>query len=289
MTLQERAPAKVNLTLKILGKRSDGFHQLVSLAAFASVGDVVELVPEGEISLRVEGPFASGLGEHNLVLTAASALLERCPKRRAGAFALDKQLPLAAGLGGGSADAAAALRLMQRATPEHVPDKAIARAARQLGADVPVCLNSQACVMRGRGEKLSPVPALPVLPAVLVNPGVALATQQVYAALNAPALPDVHDAEAEASVPASFGSADELVAHLQQGSNDLQAVAMALAPVIAEVRAALQDTAGCRLARMSGSGPTCFGIFTSADEAHTAAQIISKAHPRWWAVATQLG
>lgn len=287
MTLQESAPAKVNLTLKILGKRSDGFHQLISLVAFASVGDVLELVPAGEISLRVEGPFASGLGEHNLVLAAANALLERCPGRRAGAFALDKQLPIAAGLGGGSADAAAALRLMARATPESVPGEIITAAARQLGADVPVCLGSQACVMRGRGEQLSHVPALPVLPAVLVNPGVALATQQVYAALEAPALQDAHDGEAD--VPASFGSADELAAYIQESGNDLEATAIELAPVIAEVRAALHACAGCRLAQMSGSGPTCFGIFASADEARIAAQIISRTHPRWWAVATQLG
>ncbi len=286
MSLQETAPAKVNLTLKIAGKRPDGFHQLISLVAFASVGDVLELVPEGKTSLRVEGPFASGLGEHNLVLTAASVLLERYPGRRAGAFALDKQLPLAAGLGGGSADAAAALRLMARATPESVPREIITGAARQLGADVPVCLDSQACVMRGRGEKLSPVPALPVLCAVLVNPGVALGSEQVYAALDAPALQDAH--EHEAGVQASFGSADELVVYIQESGNDLEATAIELAPVIAEVRAALQASAGCRLARMSGSGPTCFGIFACADEARTAVQLISRAHPRWWAVATQL-
>ena len=288
MTLKETAPAKVNLTLKVIGKRSDGFHELISLVAFASVGDVLEFVPEGELSLRVAGPFARDLGEHNLVLRAASLLLEQYPGWRAGAFALDKRLPVASGLGGGSADAAAALRLMERAASEHVPGETIAQTARQLGADVSVCLGSQASVMRGRGEKLTHVSALPALSAVLVNPGVALGTEHVYAALNAPPLKEAH-AGGEENTPVSFESADALIAYIQCTGNDLEAAAIELAPVIAEVRAALQALAGCRLVQMSGSGPTCFGIYGNADEARAAVQIISAAHPQWWVVATELG
>jgi len=287
MTLSEHAPAKVNLTLKVIGRRSDGFHELISLAAFASVGDVVELVPEGEVSLSIRGPFAGDLGEDNIILRAAKLLLEQCPGRRAGSFRLDKQLPVAAGLGGGSADAAAALRLMERATSEPLPSETIADTARQLGADVPVCLGSKTCVMSGRGEKLTHVSVLPALPAVLVNPGVALCTKQVYAALNA--APVKHAQTGEASAPKSFGSADELVAHIQGSGNDLEAAATELVPAIAQVRATLQALAGCRLAQMSGSGPTCFGLYGTADEARSAAQIISTNHPHWWAVATELG
>lgn len=285
--ISERAPAKVNLTLKVIGKRSDGFHELVSLVAFASVGDSLVLVPEGDASLCVEGPFAGDLGEDNLVLQAAKILLEHFPDRRTGAFTLDKQLPVAAGLGGGSADAAAALRLMERATPDAVPSEAIARVARILGADVSVCLASKASVMRGRGDDIMPIAALPALPAVLVNPGAALGAGDVFAALGAsPAEDACADSDA---VPASFGSANELVAYIQDTGNDLEATAIKCAPVIAEVRAALRATAGCRLAQMSGSGSTCFGIFGDADEARFAAQTISATRPQWWVVATQLG
>lgn len=284
--ISERAPAKVNLTLKVIGKRSDGFHELVSLVAFASVGDLLVLVPEGDASLCVEGPFAGDLGEDNLVLQAAKILLEHFPDRRTGAFTLDKQLPVAAGLGGGSADAAAALRLMERATPDLVPSEAIARVARLLGADVSVCLASKASVMRGRGDDIMPIAALPALPAVLVNPGAALGVGDVFAALGAS---PVEDACADSdAVPASFGSANELVAYIQDTGNDLEATAVKCAPVIAEVRAALRAAAGCRLAQMSGSGSTCFGIFGDADEARFAAQTISATRPQWWVVATQL-
>lgn len=285
--ISERAPAKVNLTLKVIGKRSDGFHELVSLVAFASAGDSLVLVPEGDASLCVEGPFAGDLGEDNLVLQAAKILLEHFPDRRTGAFTLDKQLPVAAGLGGGSADAAAALRLMERATPDAVPSEAIARVARLLGADVSVCLASKASVMRGRGDDIMPIAALPALPAVLVNPGAALGAGDVFAALGASPVEDgCADSDA---VPASFGSANELVAYIQDTGNDLEATAVKCAPVIAKVRAALRAAAGCRLAQMSGSGSTCFGIFGDADEARFAAQTISATRPQWWVVATQLG
>ena len=285
--ISEQAPAKVNLTLKVIGKRPDGFHELVSLAAFASVSDLLVLVPEADASLCVEGPFAGDLGEDNLVLQAAEMLLEHFPNRRTGAFTLDKQLPVAAGLGGGSADAAAALRLMERATPDPVPRETIARVAGLLGADVSVCLASKASMMRGRGDDIMQIAALPELPAVLVNPGVALGTGDVFAALGAPPVKDAcADNDAE---PASFGSADELAAYIRNTGNDLEATAIKCAPVIAEVRAALRATAGCRLAQMSGSGPTCFGIFGDADEARAAARTLSAAHPHWWVVATQLG
>lgn len=287
MTLTEHAPAKVNLTLKVIGKRSDGFHELVSLVAFASVGDALELVPAGEASLGVTGPFASELGGDNLVLQAAKILLEHVPDRQTGAFTLDKRLPVAAGLGGGSADAAAALRLMERATPDAIPRETFARVAGKLGADVPVCLASKASMMRGRGDDITQVAALPVLPSVLVNPGVALGTADVFSALGAAPVGEGYTRDGVGAE--SFSSADDLVAYIQNTGNDLEGAATKCAPVIAQVRAALHETAGCRMAQMSGSGATCFGIFGDMDQAGGAAQAISAAHPHWWVVATELG
>ncbi len=287
MSLTEQAPAKVNLTLKVIGRRSDGFHELVSLVAFASVSDFLFLLPKAETSLSVEGPLAGDLGEDNLVLKAAGILGEHFPDRRTGAFTLDKRLPVAAGLGGGSADAAAALRLMARATPDSIPRETIARVAALSGADVPVCLASKASLVRGRGDDIVQIDGLPALPAVLVNPGVALGTGDVFSALGASPVSDTY--KYGNAAPASFGTADELVAHIQDAGNDLESTAVELTPVIAEVRSALRAVAGCRLAQMSGSGPTCFGIFGNADEAGAAARAISATHPHWWVVATELG
>lgn len=286
MTLSEHAPAKVNLTLKVIGKRADGYHELVSLAAFASQGDKLALDPQENASLSIKGPFAGDLGDDNLVLQAVKLLQECCPGGQAGAFTLEKQIPVAAGLGGGSADAAAALRLMARASSGAIPHEILVRAAGLLGADVPVCLASKAALMRGRGDHITEIAPLPALPAVLVNPGVALATGDVFAALNAPLLNETSAADDRDAI--SFGSADDLVAHILDTGNDLEPVAIELAPVIADAGAALRAMAGCRMAQMSGSGSTCFGIFGDADEACSAARSLSASHPHWWVVATQL-
>ena len=284
--LKETAPAKVNLTLKVLGRRPDGFHEIVSQAAFAGFGDHVQLEPGEALTLMSKGPFAEELSESNLVLQAASLLEQRCPRIRTGRFKLEKRLPVAAGLGGGSADAAAALRLLQRANASHVSFEDVYAAAEQLGSDVPVCLKSQAAIMRGRGEETSPIPSLPKLPAVLANPGVALGAGEVYAALGAAPL-----AGGPKTVPDMEACPDTLegvVEQIRSVGNDLAGPAVKLAPVIRDVRNALDETDDCLVAEMSGSGPTCFGLYRSSEGAEAGARALAERHPDWWVVATEL-
>ena len=285
---KESAPAKVNLTLKVLGKRTDGYHELMSLVVFADEGDRLELVPGEKISLTLEGPFAAALeGEDNLVLKTVHLLAEHCPSMCAGAFKLDKRLPVAAGLGGGSADAAAALRLLVKANPGQITAKIISGAARRLGADVTACLDSGAVFMQGRGDELRPVKKLPALPAVLVNPGLQLGAGDVYEALGAKPLEKTSAADTIDRSPVT--SVADLVHYIRETGNDLEAAATKLAPAIAEVRAALSATEGCLVAQMSGSGPTCFGLFSRGETAGAAARTLAESHPDWWVLATELG
>jgi 4-diphosphocytidyl-2-C-methyl-D-erythritol kinase len=286
--LVESAPAKVNLTLRVLRRRSDGYHDLESLVVFADFGDALGFSPGGDLTLTVGGPSATaaGGGDDNLVLKAARAIAVRRPGIRLGAFRLDKRLPVAAGLGGGSADAAAALRLLARANDIAPDDPELYAAARGTGADVPVCLDPRARIMRGIGEVLSAPLSLPPLPAVLVNPGVALPTKAVFAGLKLASAPPVpHDERAIAEL----GSSEELLRVLAAQANDLEAPAVALRPVVAEVLAALRGLAGCKLARMSGSGATCFALFSTAAEARAAQEHLATRQPAWWARAVTLG
>lgn len=282
--LVERAPAKINLTLRVLGRRADGYHELESLVAFAELADTLALQPEGSVALDVSGPFAgpSGPVSDNLVLKAAAALGRRVGGLQAGHFQLEKNIPVAAGIGGGSADAAAALRLLARANDIALDDARLMEAARETGADVPVCLASRPCIMRGIGELLSPPLELPQLPAVLVNPGVALATRDVFAKFAG--MQSVQNAIGD--LPRS---ADALIGFLEQHGNDLAPAAIACAPVIAEVIDSLRAVQGCRLARMSGSGATCFGLFASAGEAAAAAWLLQAGHKDWWVCSTSIG
>jgi 4-diphosphocytidyl-2-C-methyl-D-erythritol kinase len=285
--LADNAPAKVNLTLSVIGRRPDGYHDLESLVAFAAVGDELSLTPGGELALTVSGPGAAQAGDaaDNLVVKAALALAARVPALRLGTFHLDKRLPVAAGLGGGSADAAAALRLLARANGIAVYDARLFEAARATGADVPVCLDPRPRLMRGIGDVLSAPLTLPPLPAVLVNPGVAVATKSVFVRWTPAAEPAAFDLT-------KFGAAlsrDECLQLLALHGNDLEAPAIALEPTIAEVLAALRALPGCRLARMSGSGATCFALFVSAAAAIAGAQTLSAAHLQWWVRATALG
>jgi 4-diphosphocytidyl-2-C-methyl-D-erythritol kinase len=280
----EKAPAKINLTLRVLGRRADGYHDIESLVAFAGVGDALTFTPGGDLALTVGGPTAAAAGDvaDNLVLTAAHALAERVAGLRLGRFTLSKRLPVAAGLGGGSADAAAALRLLARANGLAPHDPRLMQAARATGADVPVCLDPRARLMRGIGDILSDPLDLPRLFALLVNPGVAVATADVFAALAA--LP------AGQSGPAALpegGAA--LLAEIAGGRNDLEAPAIELEPAIADALAVLRKLPGCRLARMSGSGATCFGLFYSSRAASAAARTLRVAYPAWWVRATVLG
>jgi 4-diphosphocytidyl-2-C-methyl-D-erythritol kinase len=286
--LAERALAKVNLTLEILGKRDDGYHDIESLVVFAQVGDRLSLRPAIELALAVRGPKAhyAGALADNLVLKAANALAARIKGLALGRFVLDKQLPAGAGLGGGSADAAAALRLLARANRLDLTDPRLHDAAHATGADVPVCLASRARIMRGIGEVLSGPISLPKLPAVLVHPGVGVATKGVFEALgiargerrktqSLPALETIDNAA--------------LLGLLATHGNDLELPATKIEPRIAEVAHALRALRGCRLVRMSGSGSACFGVFYSVRAAQSGARELAHAHPSWWVRATVLG
>lgn len=286
--LVESAPAKVNLTLRVFGRRSDGYHDIESLVAFAEFGDRLSFSPGGRLTLEVNGPTAAKAGDvdRNLVLKAARELAAQRDGLKLGTFRLDKQLPVAAGLGGGSADAAAALRLISRANALTRDDPQLYAAARATGADVPVCLDPRPRMMRGIGDILTEPLALPLLPAVLVNPGVAVATKDVFAGwASAPG-----SSPAAALGPlAKLSMREDLLHFLIAQANDLERPAIALAPVIADVLAALSALPGCDLARMSGSGATCFGLFATASAATEAAQGLSSRHPQWWVCATTLG
>src|SRR5215470_7999645 len=285
--LVEEGRAKVNLTLRVVGRRTDGYHDLESVVAFADCADRLTLTPGPELSLQTIGPLATACGElsDNLVLKAARLLAEVVPDLKAGAFVLDKVLPVAAGIGGGSADAAAALRLLARLNDLALDDERLQEVALEVGADVPVCLASRACDMTGVGETLLPL-SLPELPSVLVNPCVPVQTEKVFAALglrNGELRVGVGDVMTEASSwPEEGGSLEEWVEALAAGSNDLEEPAMKIQPVIGEVIAALNATNGAWLARMSGSGATCFAVYENTADAQRAADQIRLEHPSWW-------
>jgi 4-diphosphocytidyl-2-C-methyl-D-erythritol kinase len=279
------APAKVNLTLHVLGRRSDGYHELESLVVFADVGDHLTFVPDAGLDLVVRGPTAdvAGPAGDNLVMKAARLLAERLDGLRLGRFALDKRLPVAAGLGGGSSDAAAALRLLVLENGLALDDPRVIAAARATGADVPVCLDPRARMMRGVGEILSAPLALPKLPAVLVNPGVAVPTAGVFKALAAPPLASAAKPDDPIAADADL---NDIISAVAARRNDLEAPAISLQPVIADVLSALRASSGCRLARMSGSGATCFGLFNSEADAQAAARSLQTQQPGWWVQAT---
>jgi 4-diphosphocytidyl-2-C-methyl-D-erythritol kinase len=283
--LAEYAPAKVNLTLSVLGRRADGYHLLDSLVAFADVGDRLTLKPGNTLSLSVHGAGASSAGPNNdnLVFRAAQALSTEVPNLKVGRFTLDKRLPVAAGLGGGSSDAAAALRLLAHLNRLDTADARFMKIARRLGADVPVCVDPRPRRMRGIGEVLSEPLRMPKLPAVLVNPGVALPTKDVFAMLGLKPGGSRKRAARWRSLPTGRG---DLVEFLAGQRNDLEHPAVKLAPAVARVLAALRAERGCCLARMSGSGATCFGLFNSPRAAAVAARNLSAVHPRWWVKAT---
>jgi 4-diphosphocytidyl-2-C-methyl-D-erythritol kinase len=276
MSAVEAAPAKINLCLHVTGQREDGYHLLDSLVVFAEVGDKLSARPWQGLSLSITGPEGAGLsaGADNLVLRAA-----RLMGARDLALTLDKRLPLASGIGGGSSDAAACLRLLAQRMNTPLPSRKLVLG---LGADVPVCLEPRACRMRGIGEAITCLPPVPPLWLVLVNPRVEVPTPQVFRALarrDNPPLPD--------ELPI-WPDAEAFCDWLAGQRNDLEAPAISLAPVIEQVLDVLGAAEGCALARMSGSGATCFGIFPSRDAAERAAATISAARPNWWCVPTGL-
>jgi 4-diphosphocytidyl-2-C-methyl-D-erythritol kinase len=286
--LVEPAPAKINLTLAVLGRRADGYHALDSLVVFAGEADRLTLKPDGPLSLRVRGVTAEQAGplDDNLVLKAARRLADEIPGLKLGRFILEKRLPVAAGLGGGSSDAAAALRLLARANRLKLSDKRLFKVARTVGADVPVCIDPRPRRMRGIGEALSAPLAMPKLTAVLINPGVAVPTRDVFAILNLKPEDGLKRARPARALPRSPAG---VAGYLTGRGNDLEPAAIQLQPVIAKVLAALQSEPGCTLARMSGSGATCFGLSESPRPAAAAARRLSAAQPRWWVKATAFG
>lgn len=266
-TLRAFAPAKVNLTLHVTGQRGDGYHLLDSLVVFADIGDHLSLTPGPELSLTVTGPFAAGVPADDRNLVWRAAVLAGWN----GAIQLEKNLPHGGGIGGGSSDAAATLRALG-ADQDAIP----------LGADVPVCLAARATRMSGIGETLVPVKDAPQWPAVLVNPGHHVPTPQVFKALQ-------DKTQAPMTVLPPKGGDDGLWLNwLHQQRNDLEAPAIALCPVIPQVKEALNTCSGATLVRMSGSGSTCFALFDSHQSARIAAAALTKAHPNWWCIATTL-
>jgi 4-diphosphocytidyl-2-C-methyl-D-erythritol kinase len=291
--LERFAPAKVNLFLHVGPVGADGYHPVCSLMVFADVGDRVRLRDGPAMGFSLDGPFAGALAEDpdNLVLRARDRLVDALPGPPAPfELVLDKRLPIAAGLGGGSADAAAALVLIaERMAASGVPiaDKGLLlRIARTLGADVAACLEARPVIGRGRGDDLSPAPPMPTLNAVLVNPRAPSATGAVYRAF------DEQTAMAEASeppLPEAFAEIDDVVVWLEKTRNDLQAPAIALQPLIGEVLQALESASETLFARMSGSGATCFALTADQGGADALAQRLGLAHPEWWVRPCRLG
>jgi 4-diphosphocytidyl-2-C-methyl-D-erythritol kinase len=268
------APAKVNLYLRVTGRRPDAYHLLDSLAVFAGVGDAVTAAAAPALSLAVTGPEAGALAAEadNLVLRAARALAEAAGLPPGAALALDKRLPIASGIGGGSADAAAALRVLDALWNTGLGPARLREVAARLGADVPVCVESRPMRMRGIGEVLDPVPALPPLGLVLANPRIGVPTPAVFKARQG-------GFAAEAEMPDRFGDAAAFAAWLTPLGNDLEAAARSLCPAIGDVLAAIAAQPRCLLARMSGSGATCFGLFPDAAAAERAAAGLPA---QWW-------
>lgn len=305
LPIVEAAPAKLNLYLHVTGRRADGYHELDSLVAFAEFGDSIALTPAAaRVALRgadlppagprlaIAGPFGPALmGENpasNLVMRAAHALAVRLGREADVMIALTKALPVASGIGGGSADAAACLRALARLWGVAPDDAALFAVAAGLGADVPVCVAGRSCYFGGIGDELDEAPDLPETHVVLVNPNVPVPTPAVFKAMAA--------ARAESggafSAPGRFtrkpADAADLAALLLERSNDLTAPALTVAPVIADVLAALERSAGCLLSRLSGSGATCFGLYATAEAANSAARSIAAASPGWWVKPTRL-
>ena len=287
MTRTAFAAAKVNLYLHVAPPTPDGYHPLTSLMAFADVGDTVGGAPAPELSLTVDGPFGEGLsaGPDNLVLRAGAALLARAGRPDAGArLVLTKVLPIAAGLGGGSSDAGAALRLLNAMHGLGFDDLALEAVAAEIGADGAACLRARMLTAEGRGELLSPAPPMPHLPAVLVNPGVPSPTGAVYREYDASGAPGTADRPEPPPLRTPRAAAEWLA----RCRNDLEAPALQLEPRIGEALDALRAEPESLLVRMSGSGATSFALTATRAEAEALAARLSAAHPGWWVRACTL-
>ena len=290
MTSTELARAKVNLFLHVGRPGADGYHDISSLMVFADIGDRVTLRPGGS-GFEVTGPFACGLAEEgdNLVTRARDLFQARFDLGNGFGLELEKALPIAAGLGGGSADAAAALRLMARAfdlpMAERSESGALGEIARALGADVAACLGSASVMAEGRGDVLAPSPRLPVLHAVLVNPRVSSPTAAVYRAFD----DDRAWADLAAPHPGPLATAGDAVLWLAATRNDLEGPAIRMCPEVGGVIALLRQSDECLMARMSGSGATCFALCEDEVRAERLADIMARARPGWWVTSCRFG
>jgi 4-diphosphocytidyl-2-C-methyl-D-erythritol kinase len=287
--ISEEARAKVNLTLQVRGRRPDGYHCLESLIAFAAgIGDEVTLSPGEPSAVHLNGPFASAIAGKNLLQSTLDTLAAKEQRLRLGRVDLTKRLPVAAGLGGGSADAAALLRAVRRANPDLAAGLDWMKIAAALGADVPICLVNHPALVWGVGERIIEFPSLPQIPVVLANalaPVPADKTARVFRSLSAPAIGE----PPEPAVPPSFRDLASLLDFVRARGNDLLAAAQGVLPSIAATRAALASDPRCLYAGLSGAGPTCFGIFATSEQAAGAAARLMDAHPGWWIVPTVLG
>ena len=283
--LRASAPAKLNLYLHVTGRRADGYHLLDSLIVFAGIADLIEVAPATGLRFETDGPFAAALGPapsgDNIVMRAARRLAEAAAIEPNAAIRLTKRLPVAAGIGGGSSDAAATIDLLCRLWRIKPPAATLDTLALALGADVPVCRFARAAFVGGIGEAIAPAPPLPQAALVLVNPLRPLPTNAVFAARRG-----------SYSAPGRFAEApkdaEALALVLRERGNDLTVAALSRMPEIADILTGIGATPGCLLARMSGSGATCFGLFAHMDQAITAAAMIERARPDWWSVAAPL-
>lgn len=288
-SFSEPAPAKLNLTLEIAGVRADGFHEIASLVAFADVGDTLAVILGAPPVVAVSGPFARQLQGENILERALASIEERAPHARVGMVDLTKTLPVAAGLGGGSADAGALLRVLRRANADLADGIDWDGIAAALGSDVPVCFLSSPCWMTGAGASLAPIAdSLPALDAVVVNPLAEVPpdkTARVFGALGVGPLPQGY----LAPLPPRFADRDTLLAFMRARGNDLTRAAVAVVPEAADVLDVLGREADVLHVAISGAGPTAFGVFPNAAAAHAARDRLTSRHPQWWIAAVKLG
>jgi 4-diphosphocytidyl-2-C-methyl-D-erythritol kinase len=271
------APAKINLYLHVVGRRPDGYHLLDSLVAFASIGDELSVAPASELDLAISGPFSLGLsaGPLNLAMRAAQSLRQAIGWPAGARLNLTKNIPIASGIGGGSSDAALALRLLADLWGASLDRSAMMALALGLGADVPVCLEGRACFLGGIGEELAPAGTLPRMWVVLANPGVATPTQAVFKARSGPFSKPARWDHPPKDFPA-------LIEYLRARRNDLTEPARVVTPEIGEVLGELGAIDGSALARLSGSGATCFALFESPDAAQSGERELRRRRPGWW-------
>jgi len=287
--LHETAWAKVNLSLTVLGRRLDGYHELSSVVGFCDQGDQLILSPGPGFDLRVGGMFASSIDGENLISRVARALVSDFGIDDIGVLHLEKNLPVGAGIGGGSADAAAFLRLMERRFDLAFSGDEQMCFGKRFGADVPVCLRSKPAFMSGIGDLVHPLEEFPSMGILLVNPGVNISTSSIFQGLDCSQIEADFKRKGMPLVPSEgFDCVSGVVNMLREHPNDLLGPCLKEAPIVGHVLEVIDDVPECQIARLSGSGATCFGLFQSFEEARVGAQILKEQHKDWWVCASTL-